>query len=493
MHFFSRIPFRRIHSDEPVPGQVRRPAPVKEPPDGGWGWVVVLSAFIFNVLVLGFHNSFGVYLISLLETYEEADSTIAWVGSISYGLIMMFGPLSGKLTVKYGAREVSIIGSIIIIISIVCSSFTPSLGVLFLTHGFLTGLGSSFAFTPGMIMVSQYFTTKRSFATGIVMSGGAAGALIQTRLHQFLIAALGWRESLRVFAAVMVLCIIAGFAYIPLNPRGTNKDFNNIPIQRVMNKLRDFTCQTLKQYYVVDLGLWKDRVFVIWVLANGFAKFGFFIPFVHLLKHATQLSISASKAGNIMLVLGLSSMISRIVFGKICDSERINRLYINQGSVFLVGLLYLFFPLFYSYGSLIAFGLLLGFADAGNYILLPVLTFDLMGAERMPVAWGFMLTVNSISSFGPPFAGWMNDLTGTYNLGFVVAGVLDVVATFILAMIPFVKRSAVQSHKSIMNVTICESTREIRQWDDINNFAEVTTTFQNSELDEGTSDKEFEE
>nr|XP_015213093.1 PREDICTED: monocarboxylate transporter 14-like isoform X3 [Lepisosteus oculatus] len=421
MHFFSRIPFRRIHSDEPVPGQVRRPAPVKEPPDGGWGWVVVLSAFIFNVLVLGFHNSFGVYLISLLETYEEADSTIAWVGSISYGLIMMFGPLSGKLTVKYGAREVSIIGSIIIIISIVCSSFTPSLGVLFLTHGFLTGLGSSFAFTPGH---------SRSVADNLKTS----------------------------------------------------------PLRK----------------YVVDLGLWKDRVFVIWVLANGFAKFGFFIPFVHLLKHATQLSISASKAGNIMLVLGLSSMISRIVFGKICDSERINRLYINQGSVFLVGLLYLFFPLFYSYGSLIAFGLLLGFADAGNYILLPVLTFDLMGAERMPVAWGFMLTVNSISSFGPPFAGWMNDLTGTYNLGFVVAGVLDVVATFILAMIPFVKRSAVQSHKSIMNVTICESTREIRQWDDINNFAEnqraaqyvkyvSKTTFQNSELDEGTSDKEFEE
>ncbi|XP_015213049.2 monocarboxylate transporter 10-like isoform X1 [Lepisosteus oculatus] len=492
MHFFSRIPFRRIHSDEPVPGQVRRPAPVKEPPDGGWGWVVVLSAFIFNVLVLGFHNSFGVYLISLLETYEEADSTIAWVGSISYGLIMMFGPLSGKLTVKYGAREVSIIGSIIIIISIVCSSFTPSLGVLFFTHGFLTGLGSSFAFTPGMIMVSQYFTTKRSFATGIVMSGGAAGALIQTRLHQFLIAALGWRESLRVFAAVMVLCIIAGFAYIPLNPRGHSRS--------VADNLKTSPLRK----YVVDLGLWKDRVFVIWVLANGFAKFGFFIPFVHLLKHATQLSISASKAGNIMLVLGLSSMISRIVFGKICDSERINRLYINQGSVFLVGLLYLFFPLFYSYGSLIAFGLLLGFADAGNYILLPVLTFDLMGAERMPVAWGFMLTVNSISSFGPPFAGWMNDLTGTYNLGFVVAGVLDVVATFILAMIPFVKRSAVQSHKSIMNVTICESTREIRQWDDINNFAEnqraaqyvkyvSKTTFQNSELDEGTSDKEFEE
>lgn len=62
-------------------------------------------------------------------------------------------------------------------------------------------------------------------------------------------------------------------------------------------------------------------------------------------------------------------------------------------------------PLLQSYGSLVAFGLFLGIADAGNYILLPVLTFDLMGAEKMPMAWGFMLTVNAVSCLGPPFAG----------------------------------------------------------------------------------------
>lgn len=34
--------------------------------------------------------------------------------------------------------------------------------------------------------------------------------------------------------------------------------------------------------FVVDLGLWKDTVFLIWVVANGLCKFGFFIPYVHL-------------------------------------------------------------------------------------------------------------------------------------------------------------------------------------------------------------------
>ena len=70
-------------------------------------------------------------------------------------------------------------------------------------------------------MISQYFTTKRALATGIVMSGGAAGALVQTRLHQYLIETLGWRQSLRIFSGLMILCIMAGFTYLPLNPKGT--------------------------------------------------------------------------------------------------------------------------------------------------------------------------------------------------------------------------------------------------------------------------------
>ncbi|KAG5266059.1 hypothetical protein AALO_G00249350 [Alosa alosa] len=448
--FRSAIPFRRFYSDgEPAPPASSTPV-IRPPPDGGWGWVIVFSSFLYNVLVLGYHNSFGVYLISLLDTFGETSQKTAWVGSISYGFIMICGPLSGKLTVKYGAREISIIGSIIIMISIICSSYASSLGVLFFTHGFLTGVGSSFAFTPGMIMISQYFTTNRALATGIVMSGGAAGALVQTRLHQYLINTLGWRRSLRVFSTLMILCIMAGFTYLPLNPKGYKRS--------VADNLKT---SPLKKF-VVDLGLWKDTVFLIWVVANGLCKFGFFIPYVHLIRHAVQLDIPVDQATNIMLVLGLSSMISRIIFGRICDSEKINRLYFNQASVFFVGLLYLLIPLLKSYAALIGFGFLLGIADAGNYILLPVLTFDLMGAERMPVAWGFMLTVNAVSCFGPPFAGWMNDMTGSYNLGFIVAGALNVAACFVLAIIPCAQRSR-QTRKSIINVTI-DQNNEIKEW-----------------------------
>ncbi|XP_064784537.1 monocarboxylate transporter 14-like [Oncorhynchus masou masou] len=161
---------------------------------------------------------------------------------------MICVPLSGKLTVRYGAREFSILGSLIIMISIVCSSYAPNLGTLFFTHGFLSGVGSSFAFTPGMIMVSQYFNSKRSLATGIVMSGGAAGALVQTRLHLYLNDTLGWRQSLRVFSSLMIICVITGFTYLPLNPKGVTRS--------VVDNLKN---SPLKKC-IVFLGPWKDSL-----------------------------------------------------------------------------------------------------------------------------------------------------------------------------------------------------------------------------------------
>ncbi|KYO18715.1 monocarboxylate transporter 10-like [Alligator mississippiensis] len=362
-------------------------------------------------------------MVSLLETFKSSSSQTAWIGSLSYGFIMIFGPVSGKLLQKYGAIKVAVFGALIMIAGVISSSFAHDISILFLTHGLLVGIGSSFAYTPGMIMVSLYFTTKRSFATGIVMAGGAAGTLVQNQVHRYLIRTLGWRTSLRVFCGILAIGIFAGFAYRPLEKR------------RHQSVVENFQTSPLRGF-IVDLRLWKNSVFELWVCALGLAKFGFFIPFVHMMKLANDLGISLDDAPYIMVGTGISSLLNCLFFGKICDSENINRLFINQASVFCVG----------------------------NYVLLPVLTFDLMGAEKMPVAWGFMMAVNAISCFGPPFAGWIYDMLGSYNIGFVVPGLFSVGAAGILAFIPQLKKTAVQEKKNIIHASVCEITSSIIPW-----------------------------
>ncbi|XP_034966455.1 uncharacterized protein LOC118082734 [Zootoca vivipara] len=422
------------------------------PPDGGWGWVVVLAAATHSLFISGFHSAFGVYMMPLLTTFKASNSRIAWIGSISYAFIMIFGPVSGKLLVKYGAIKVAIIGAMVVMFGLTCSSYSYDLRLLFFTQGIIVGVGSSLGSTPGLIMVSLYFTKRRSFATGMVMAGGCAGTFVQNKLHEYLIQKLGWRRSLRVYSVILTICIIAGFAYKPLQKHRAHPS--------VVEK---FKTSPLRGF-IVDLSLWKDRIFEVWVCSLGLAKFGFFIPFVHMIKLAGDLGIPLEKASYLMVAIGVSSMVSSLIFGKLCDIERIDRLYLNQVSILSVGVVYFIIPHCTNFPSLIAACSVLGFVDAGNYVLLPVLTFDLMGPEKMPVAWGFLMVVNASSCFGAPFAGAMYDLLGSYNIGFVVTGICNIAAASILAFIPWLQRETTQSSKNYLNASVCVITNTIVPW-----------------------------
>ncbi|CAH8638233.1 unnamed protein product [Heterobilharzia americana] len=56
-----------------------------EPPDGGWGWVVVVAAFFVHMITDGVIVSFGVLIESLIEEFGESLSATSWIGSFSYG------------------------------------------------------------------------------------------------------------------------------------------------------------------------------------------------------------------------------------------------------------------------------------------------------------------------------------------------------------------------------------------------------------------------
>lgn len=58
-------------------------------PDGGWGWFVVLGAFIVNVLVIGQLQSYGVIMIALLENLDTTQVLAQWVNGIAYAMTFL--------------------------------------------------------------------------------------------------------------------------------------------------------------------------------------------------------------------------------------------------------------------------------------------------------------------------------------------------------------------------------------------------------------------
>ena len=61
------------------------------PPDGGWGWVVVLSSFFISVIVDGICYSQGIYFDSFQAEFKTDKATTSWIGSVISGTYSLVG------------------------------------------------------------------------------------------------------------------------------------------------------------------------------------------------------------------------------------------------------------------------------------------------------------------------------------------------------------------------------------------------------------------
>lgn len=66
-------------------------AVVVQPPDGGWGWVVVAASFVCNFFVDGMIFSFGPFLTEIQSSLDTSYTQVALVASLLSGCYLLAG------------------------------------------------------------------------------------------------------------------------------------------------------------------------------------------------------------------------------------------------------------------------------------------------------------------------------------------------------------------------------------------------------------------
>lgn len=51
-------------------------------PDGGWGWVVLVSTILVQALTLGFSSCIGIFYTDLQTEFQASNQETSWVPSI---------------------------------------------------------------------------------------------------------------------------------------------------------------------------------------------------------------------------------------------------------------------------------------------------------------------------------------------------------------------------------------------------------------------------
>ncbi|KAI6240830.1 Monocarboxylate transporter 5 [Aphelenchoides fujianensis] len=176
------------------------------PPDGGYGWVIVAGAFFNNMIVDGISNSFGPFMAAYEKEFKESKALTSFIGALLIGCTLLFGPFAGGLLNRYNARVVVIGGAILAACAFFASTFSPNIFVAV----------SPFIYLPGIVVVSQYFESKRALATGIAVAGSGFGTFIVPVIAKYFIEEYSWRVTLYLSAIGILLCAASGGLFVPL-------------------------------------------------------------------------------------------------------------------------------------------------------------------------------------------------------------------------------------------------------------------------------------
>ncbi|KAG7302535.1 hypothetical protein JYU34_012453 [Plutella xylostella] len=177
-------------------------------PDGGWGWIVVLSSFVISMIADGISFSFGLLYIEFLDEFQASKSTTAWIGSLFIAVPLLSGPIMSALVDRYGCRSMTILGGIISTLGFVLASISTSLEMMMITFGVIAGLGLGLVYVTAVVSIAYWFDKKRTLAVGLGACGTGVGTFVYAPMTQYFIEEFGWRGAILLLSGTLLnLCV----------------------------------------------------------------------------------------------------------------------------------------------------------------------------------------------------------------------------------------------------------------------------------------------
>lgn len=425
-----------------------------QPPEGGYGWLVVFASTWCSGSIFGIQNSFGILYVMLQEDMEgpkdkALEFKTAWVGALAMGMIFFCSPIVSIFTDRIGCRLTSSGGAAVACIGLLSSSFTRSLEVRYFTYGILFGCGSSFAFQPSLVILGHYFRRRLGLVNGIVAGGSCLFTMSLPFIMKTIGKAIGLSHTFQVLSAFMFIQVLLSLTFKPILPRsvGHGGDKEKGPKRGCLAAARNY----------FNLRVFRMKTYRVWAFGIATVVLGYFVPYIHLMKHV-ELELKETNKDWILLVcIGATSGIGRLASGRIGDSiPGLKKIYLQVVAFMLLGLMSMMIPLCKVFAALVVVCLFLGLCDGFFISIMGPIAFELVGPAQASQAIGFLLGLMAIPmTAGPPIAGLLFDYTGNYNVSFYLAGVPPIVGALVISFVPLIheremKRQKIESNKAKM-------------------------------------------
>ena len=395
-----------------------------------YGWVAIFMGLLTTIAAHGFGRmSYTIILPAMKDGLGFNYTQLGLLGTGNFIGYLTMAIIGGFLAAHFGTRIVITAALGLMGITMILTGLAQSFGFAFAMR-LLTGLGNGAAFVPAMALGSAWFSIRqRGFATGIVSAGIGAGTLISGLVIPPILSAFGasgWRFSWYILGGAVLLTSGIVYQFVRSNPE--EKGLRQVGAEKSEAAQTDSSA-TEK----VSAPKWTDTVKgvikmgSVWYLGVVYFFYGlsYIIYMVFFAAYLVkEIGLSQEWAGGLWALVGGLSIFCGVLWGKISDWIGRSR---GAALAYLVlGLSYIIYALikvdFGFYLSAILFGLTAWSIPT----IMAAATGDFVGPRLAPAGLGFITLFFGIGqALGPALGGYLADVSGSFTLPFLVAGVIS--------------------------------------------------------------------
>jgi MFS family permease len=382
---------------------------------GSYRWIVVSVSTAVNALAWAARSTFALFYVALLEEFGWGRGPTALGYSLSWLCFVVFAPVAGWLNDRWGARTVVTIGGLILGLALALTGQVTSLTQYYVSFGILGAAGIAGIVIPSTTIVTRWFVRSRGTAMGILSTGNPISAMAFYPVNAWLILALGWRSALIAFGGIVAAATVSLALLYRAPPTGEERAPGDAEGPR--------GARSAGEEWTLRRALRSSRLWAAFAM-TVLGTIGFQIVATHQVAHAvdrgfqqaTVVWLFAFGAGCTMAgnLLGgwLSDQLGRgwvFALGSIVAIAGIGCLALTNGPRDL--------PLLLLYTAS-------GFGFGMRIAQLSAIPADVFSGPHLGAILGVVQAGGGLGgAIGPFLGGWLFDLTGSYGLAFLAAGI----------------------------------------------------------------------
>ncbi len=401
--------------------------------------ISALCVFSFCMLMIassrGMGETYGIFLLPLSDYFDWNRANVTSIYSVymvSYG----FGSLlSGIAYDRFGPRFNYSFGLLLLSTCYGLAGSLTSIVDFYLVIGVCGGLGAAMVgIVPMQSLISKWFIHKRTMAISIAYSGQGIGVMVLAPTSQLMIEGFGWQGAYSYVSYGFILMLV----FVLL-----------LPWQRIAKGV--YVAQTKPPQHLfkvvrssTEIGL-REAIhhaeFWGFFIIFGASAISIFSVSLQLVAYLVEQQISIVQAAFSFGCMGMLTILGITVTGIL--SERYPRHLIASISyaLTLIGILSLAALQFYfSWALLVLFVVTFGFSAGARGPIVTAQMAEMFAGRGLASIFGATNVGQGCgAALGAFMAGYLFDLTGSYNAGFMMSLFFAVLGLSMFWLVPAIR------------------------------------------------------